>query len=355
MALSKEQKILNKFERVLKLDYAISIEHNLTEEQLKHIQNYTHARSCGAVILKYRKPKNLQTLYEMICDCLSYGKKNTIEKFISMYGEELGKQKYEDTNASKAITLDKMIAMYGQDEGQVRWESYCDKQAVSNTFEYKQEKHGWTKEQFDEYNNSRAVTLDNLTKRHGDEKGTQIFNDYCDKQRVAGITREYFIATYGETDGMEKYVNMLIKKGLADNRTSKTADLFFNNFITHSKCVNSEFEYPIYSYEHDSVFVYDYINHNLKICIEFNGVYWHMKPSMYKSDDIHPTKVGFVASEIWKRDEDKKIAFLKKYPYYQYITVWEDEAYHDHTKVGSPLNETYMMNFIKSILEKDVA
>jgi hypothetical protein len=54
VALSKEQKILNKFDRVLNLDYVISIEHNLDETQLNHIQNYTHSHSCGAKILKYR-------------------------------------------------------------------------------------------------------------------------------------------------------------------------------------------------------------------------------------------------------------------------------------------------------------
>lgn len=350
MALSKEQKILNKFNNVLKLDYVISMDHNLTEEQLKHIQNYTHTRSCGAIILQYRKPENIQILYEMICDCLSHGKKNNLEKFVSMYGDELGKQKYEETNSNKAITLKKMIEMYGETEGQIRWKSYCDKQATSNTFEYKQEKYGMTKEDFDEYNQARAVTLENLTKRHGDEKGTQVFNDYCKRQSVAGITREYFIETYGEKEGLEKYVNMLIAKVSTSgiSKTSKKSNDFLDKFEEQICCKTSIREMPLYDYDLDKVYSYDFVDHDLKLCIEFNGVYWHMKPSVYEANDFNGTK-GITSSDIWLYDLNKKESFLKKYPDYQYSTVWEDEAYDNYTQVNHMLNETYMNDFVNQV------
>lgn len=342
MALSKEQKILNKFDRVLNLDYVISIEHNLDETQLNHIQNYTHSHSCGAKILKYRKPATLQLLYEMICECLSHGKANTLEKFCSMYGDEVGKEKYEDVNLGKAITLENMIKLYGEDEGQVRWKSYCDKQALTNTFEYKQEKYGWTREQFDEYNASRAVTRDNLISRHGESIGNQKFDSYCERQSYAGITREYFVEEYGEELGMQKYVDMLIKKASTDG-FMRTSDIANNFFAIFNKEINTVaiYEYVMYDYDFDKVYAYDYVNHDLKLCIEFNGVYWHMKPTMYSADIINTAKHK-TAKEIWEYDALKKKAFMKKYPDYRYITVWEDEAYNNHTSSNKTINETYM-------------
>ena len=51
--------------------------------------------------------------------------------------------------------------------------------AKKNTFEYKKEKFGWSPEDFKEFNKSRAVTKENLIKKHGEEKGLEIFNNYC--------------------------------------------------------------------------------------------------------------------------------------------------------------------------------
>lgn len=350
MAMTKEEKIIRKFERLYGLDYEISKEHSLTPEQLLYIQKYTSVRTCGETILKYRKPTTLDHLYNLIVECLSYGRNLSLEKATCMYGKELGEIKFKECSASKAITLKKMIDMYGEDEGKVRWKSYCDKQAVSNTFEYKQEKYGWTKEQFDEYNASRAVTLDNLVNRHGEEKGNQMFDDYCEKQRYVGITREYFIETYGEKDGMKKYVDMLIAKAAQDGitKTSDKSNIFIDNFSNEINNDSHIKEFVLYDYDTDKVYAYDYINHELKLCIEFNGVYWHMKPSLYKSSDIHKLRNN-TASQIWERDLIKKESFLKKYPDYKYVYVWEDEAYHNYLRSDYSLNETYMNELIQSL------
>jgi len=74
-----------------------------------------------------------------------------------------------------------MIKKYGITEGAERWNSYCKKQADSNKFEYKQEKHGMTYEEYDEYNKSRAVTLDNMIKRYGVQDGLFHWNQYVER------------------------------------------------------------------------------------------------------------------------------------------------------------------------------
>ena len=45
----------------------------------------------------------------------------------------------DPTCKSCALTLENMIKKYGEMEGKIRWDSYCKKQSISNTFEYKKE------------------------------------------------------------------------------------------------------------------------------------------------------------------------------------------------------------------------
>ena len=119
-------------------------------------------------------------------------------------------------DARQSVTKEKMIKKYGITEGTERWNSYCKKQADSNKFEYKHEKHGMTYEEYDEYNKSRAVTLDNMIKRYGVQDGLFHWNQYVERQRYT-CTLEYFIEKYGDTIGTEKY-NDFVEKRNTSNR-----------------------------------------------------------------------------------------------------------------------------------------
>lgn len=101
-------------------------------------------------------------------------------------------------------TQENFIKQFGKEEGIKRWEQYKEKQAYSNTFEYKHQKHGWDKNQFNAYNRSRAVTLENLIKKHGEVKGVERWNSYIERQRYT-TSKEYFIKTYGEIEGRLKW------------------------------------------------------------------------------------------------------------------------------------------------------
>ena len=109
-------------------------------------------------------------------------------------------KEYKD---QRVVTLKNMIQKYGKDIGSQKWQSYIKKQAETNTFEYKQKKYGWTKEQFDEYNQSRAVTLKNMIRRYGKEDGQRRWDEYCTQQKTAGISLEYFIETYSIVTGKQ--------------------------------------------------------------------------------------------------------------------------------------------------------
>ena len=81
---------------------------------------------------------------------------------------------------------ERFIKKYGEDLGKIKYSEYKKFQSVKNTFEYKRQTYGWSREQFDEYNRSRSVTKENLIKRHGEIIGTQKWNKYVNRQKYAG-------------------------------------------------------------------------------------------------------------------------------------------------------------------------
>ena len=182
-----------------------------------------------------------------------------------------------------------MIKKYGISEGTERWDSYCKKQADSNKFEYKHEKHGMTLEEYDEYNKSRAVTLDNMIKRYGVNEGLIHWNQYVERERYT-CTLPYYIEKYGEEIGKEKY-DILINKRNPANRLfgpsaislemfNKLIKKFKNNIIYYD---DNEFKVKTLKY---NLYYVDYYDETLNIVIEFYGNYFHLNPEKYSPDFI---------------------------------------------------------------------
>ena len=173
-------------------------------------------------------------------------------------------------------TKEKYIEKFGEIEGLRRWNCYCQKQSETNTFEYKQKKFGWTKEQFQQYNNSRAITLKNLIKKYGEDEGIRIWEQYKDKQRES-CSKNYFLKTYGEEEGLRKWNNWQERKSKF-HRTSIIADEFFSMLGKYYE--GNE----IYSYSANSKefrvesFNLDYYDKTLNVVVEFNGDFWHANP-----------------------------------------------------------------------------
>ena len=66
----------------------------------------------------------------------------------------------------------------GKEKGLEKWNNYCNFQAEKNTKSYKMKHKGMTSEEIDEYNKSRAVTKENLIKKHGEDEGLKIWKRY---------------------------------------------------------------------------------------------------------------------------------------------------------------------------------
>ncbi len=282
---------------------------------------------------------------------------NTLNR-MTIFAYQIPEEIADYHKKSSAVTLDHMIKKHGEEIGKQKFEEYRKKCADTNKIEYKKVRHGWTDEEFKNFNLSRAVTLDNMIKRYGEEIGTQKFEEYRKKQSVNGSKLEWFIGKYGEELGQQKYkdVNNQKKNTQATfidrhgeelgqqkfeefmvNRASsanysKNSQILFKkldayltrtyNFTTYFGSKNKEFGKNLKNYG----YVYlDFYIKELNLCIEFNGDIWHANPKRFSEND----KPNFfnkqlTAREIWEKD-DLRYQLLKEQHNIDTIVVWESD------------------------------
>jgi len=243
---------------------------------------------------------------------------------------------------SQAITKTSMIKKYGKQEGIKRWKSYCDIQSKTNSFEYKNQKYGWTKEQFDIYNKSRAITKNNLIKRHGKNKGLKKWNDYCDKQKYVGVKEEYFIEKYGLIKGKKKYNEVLkskiFKPKISNNGiyySKASYELFKSIDKNNSKNTfyggkNNEYILECNSNSCKRFISLDYYDIEKNKAIDFFGDYWHCNPKIYKKDFFNKSKNKY-ASEIWI-DDKKRLDIIKNDFNIKILIIWERDFINEKKK-----------------------
>ena len=315
-----------------------------------------------------------------LCLCEDCCKKYFEKKWKGVLGVQGSKRFYNPNSLSKAVynipddeyniiktyskkkygmTLNKMIEKYGEEEGQKKWDNYCKRQSETNTYEYKKEKYGWTKEQFDEYNASRAVTKENLIKRWGEEEGLRKWDKYVDRQ-VETKSKDYVVEKYGE----DYWVELCKKKALTletfirkwgEEEGKKRYEKFYENLVHRAedfKSVASKFcfkriiEYLNINYSKE--FNYTFNDNNVlyyskeisKICgnkvyyldcyfkdfnidIEYNGDIFHGNPKLYKDD----TRCNFFSPELTAKDLQEKdnirYGLLKEYHDIDTLVIWE--------------------------------
>lgn len=257
------------------------------------------------------------------------------------------------STARQSVTKEKMIKKYGLTEGEQKWKAYCDKQAETNTFEYKNKKYGMTQDEFDAYNKSRAVTLDNLINRYGEIEGHIRWDEYCNRQRYT-TTKQYFIEKYGEVEGTLKFDNFCEKRQFgyisSHHDLSQTQSV---SFIAYEFTVNiskyfknnilffGDNEYRITTEK--STYFLDYYDETLNIVVEFFGTYYHMDPKKY------PEYYLFLDGKITakeKREKDRiRLEDIQQTMNCKIIVVWESTYRKD--KQGT------IDNIIKMIDNKD--
>jgi hypothetical protein len=220
-------------------------------------------------------------LYKKRCE----NRKINKDKYIDLYGEENGLQKWLDKKSRSAITLKNMTRVYGKELGLIKWNDYIEKQKISQSEE-------------------------KLLQKHGDAKALHIINH---RKNLNKYCKQKFLIT-----GDHKYLNGGFSKS--------SQKLFWSiyEFLPEelrSKCYFKELNQEYVLISDNSCFLYDFVITNINICIEFNGDFWHANPKKYKDDDYILEKR---AIDIWKNDEFK-LNLLKKERNIDTIIVWESE------------------------------
>lgn len=228
-----------------------------------------------------------------------------------------------------AITESNLINKWGEENGKRKWKEYCNKQSVSNTFEYKKEKYGWSKDKFDEYNKSRSVTIENLIKRHGEENGLVIWKEYCDRQKYT-TSIEYFINKHGYQKGKEVYENFCKKRMFGAGYSMISKKLFdkLSERINSNTLYYGENEWYSYDKDNNKYYLIDFYIKELNIGVEFNGDIWHANPSKYKPNDKpFPFQKDLTSQDIWNKDKVKNDFLRTKLK--KLIIIWESDLYKD--------------------------
>lgn len=296
----------------------------------------------------------MQQMYSQIT--LKHLKSHDIESFKHyrrLYpGAELKSKMLRDKTK---MTLELQIKKYGESEGMRRFNEYRKKQSVKNTFEYKHQKYGWTREQFDNYNKTRACTKENFIRRHGELVGLERWSKYIERQQYAGSSEQYFIDLYGEIIGKQKWkqVNKLKSNNLQnyiskygkiegvikyrEHCENRGKSMFHSKISQELFCTiqdntsdkiyfatNKHGVFSVYDAAQKCVKFFDYVDTIRKKCIEFNGDCYHANPRFY-TENCRPNyhNRNLTSQMIW--DEDAKKLQLIKDRGYDILIVWESD------------------------------
>jgi hypothetical protein len=241
------------------------------------------------------------------------------------------------------------INQYGENLGLVKFKELQEKQAHTNSKEYKE----MTDEEFKEYNKSRACTLENLIKRHGEKEGRERWEKYVKRQHYTKSRQRYidenrlddyyeinkkkvntlenYIKRHGKEEGLKRWEE---RRNTCSKFWSKIASELFSkvetsvtekikiryNMIYSPKCN----EYMLTDEENGRAYFYDFTIPELKYCIEFNGDLFHANPKLFcESDTPNPFDKSLTSEDIWKFDKHKNDLIIKNG--FDLDIVWESE------------------------------
>jgi hypothetical protein len=272
-------------------------------------------------------------------------------------------------------TYDRYVLSYGA-YADAKWAARRAFMAEKNTFVYKSRTHGWTLDQFDEYNSTRKQTKERMIARHGEQEGLLRWTSYVEKQRTAGVSLQWFQDKHGVDEGLVVWDalckskahtidNYIQRYGDIELATQKLVEKFSNQFNFYSvksqvlfDLIVNDLQLPdehVYYATKNTEFgsfdplgrrfyKYDYVDTNHKICIEFNGDHYHGNPTLYGPTDFPKALRGRgrkTASQCWDADA-KKLAHIQSRNY-RTIVVWERDFDRDPSHVLDIIRAEYKL------------
>lgn len=294
-----------------------------TREYNGHTYRLCRCREC--VEKKYEELKHVKFVYSM-----------KAAKYCQ-YAFDVPDEDFKPyTKARQALTLEKMIERYGED-GDRRWREYLEKQAISNSYEYKSKK-GMTLEEYDSYNKSRAVTLVNMIRKYGTE-GKERYEAYLERQRHT-TSLEYFLSKY--EDGLERYQRFDDAR-CNQGGASTIADDCFDSIVRRLQLDTNAIHYHRLNGEHCvGCYKLDFYDETHNLVLEFNGDIWHGNPKIYKSGDFVrlPHNKTVLVDDLWHKDEIRKNEIQRRLGCGMHV-IWESDWRHAPERVLAEIEALY--------------
>lgn len=291
-------------DKILKTIQNFLVKHNMNEYSAERLAKM-FVELHNIRVDKFNKNSNIMVFLKTF----AFMSNSTCEEYNNLYDRIYEYYQYNTQTVTKHL----QILKYGDVEGNLRWDAYCNKQSKTNSFEYKNEKFGWTKEQFDAYNKSRAVTLNNMIAKYGEDTGTKKFQDYCKLQSYVGTSLQYFVDKYGVEVGNKMYLELNKKKcsynGNERSRISKLEqtilDTLYEDYDIDLQLSTKGNTYQFYcpSLDKSKKYFYDARISNTNILIEINGDFWHCNPRSNGNRNIKDYNT--ICESIWARDAAK--------------------------------------------------
>jgi hypothetical protein len=230
----------------------------------------------------------------------------TIEYFMIYKGmsEEDAKIARNEYQSKRAITLENMIKKYGDIEGEIKWQEYKDKQAYSNSFEYKRDKYGWGYDEWITYNKSRGHPGDtnpnyntSYYDRWVEKYGKDVADDMNKKITESKKRSGYLNGNYNRpkrVDELERMRESAIKRVIRQG----TAVGYNPNSIPILETYANDSGYSIQHAENGgefqvpgTTFFVDAYDHKNNVVIEYDEKY-HMSENQIKKDEKRQRIIG---------------------------------------------------------------
>lgn len=151
-------------------------------------------------------------------------------------------------------------------------------------------------------NNKKKITIENLTKKHGEKKAIEIYENWINKPRKCYWSKKSQIL-------FDEIVKI-----------TGTKNIYYGN-LNKEYGINSNGKY----------YFYDFVDTYHHKVIEFNGDCFHANPKFYKKDDKPNFYNNLLSEEIWKNDNIKNSAI--KNIGFELLIIWESDYDNDNNNI----------------------
>jgi hypothetical protein len=242
-----------------------------------------------------------------------------IRSFINRFGEEEGTKLYNqlcEKNSFNA-TLAGYIKKYGEIEGPIKFRDVNDRKSISQSKEVLVKRMLNDGKDFDDILNEIerrwSRSLKTFVKKHGNERGTQAYNTFCQNIKNNNkISKTYYEIRNIPEDVAFDLISIEVEKRNNVNKLVSKESLFHLEDIVKSiqvltgdTCLykDEEFSIQLTKSEHDIsnsyFFRYDFTFNELKLIIEYHGSSYH--------DDVDYSNTINLNEEYFKKTFNKDL------------------------------------------------